>query len=143
MFLEGTGVGQDHTEAAKWYNRAAAQGHAIAQYTLGVLYAGGTGVGQDYREAVKWCQLAAVQDDQDALENLGKLQKLLCIPAPPAGTNVRTVLLTSAAGRRCNNALGKVVAPSKGDAVTAGRVAVLLDGGAKPKAFKLMNLYII
>lgn len=50
-------------EAAKWYQKAAEQGNADAQRTLGALYARGTGVPKDYTETVKWYRKAAEQGD--------------------------------------------------------------------------------
>ncbi|EET45192.1 hypothetical protein NEISICOT_01187 [Neisseria sicca ATCC 29256] len=35
---KGQGVRQDHAQAAQWYRKAAEQGHAVAQYNLGVAY---------------------------------------------------------------------------------------------------------
>jgi len=35
----GRGVPQDDAQAVTWYRQAAEQGHAIAQYNLGVMYA--------------------------------------------------------------------------------------------------------
>ena len=42
-----------------WWRKAADQGHADAQYTLGLRYDLGDGVPQDYVEAHKWLSLAA------------------------------------------------------------------------------------
>jgi hypothetical protein len=50
---------------------AADQGHAEAQYNLGVMYYKGQGVPQDYAEAVKWYRLAADQGYAEAQYNLG------------------------------------------------------------------------
>ncbi len=36
MYRDGIGVPQDDAEAVRWYRLAADQGHAIAQYHLGV-----------------------------------------------------------------------------------------------------------
>ena len=43
-------------EAVNWYRRAADQGHADAQFNLGVSYADGEGVPQDFTSAspVEW-----------------------------------------------------------------------------------------
>jgi TPR repeat protein len=49
---------------------AARQGHAIAQFTLGVMYRNGRGVSQDNTEAAKWYQKAADQGVVRALINL-------------------------------------------------------------------------
>ena len=40
MLLEGATVPQDYAEAAKWYRKAADQGLADAQNTLGYMYSG-------------------------------------------------------------------------------------------------------
>ena len=48
-------------DAAAWYRRAVEQGHAEAQYNLGVLYAKGQGVPQAYVQAHMWFNLAAVR----------------------------------------------------------------------------------
>ena len=50
---EGEGVPQDYVQALKWYRLAAAQGDALAQYNLGVMYAKGQGVPQDYAEGLE------------------------------------------------------------------------------------------
>ena len=42
MYDEGDGVPQDFEEAAKWYRKAAEQGNAKAQCSLGLMYASGT-----------------------------------------------------------------------------------------------------
>ena len=51
----------DYAEAVKWYRKAAEQGHARAQYSLGFMYYNGRGVPQDYAEAMKWYRKAADQ----------------------------------------------------------------------------------
>jgi hypothetical protein len=51
---------EDDVEAAKWFRRAAEQGHRLAESCLGRIYATGIGVPQDYVEAYKWYNLAAV-----------------------------------------------------------------------------------
>ena len=45
--------------AVEWYRKAAQQGHASAQFNLGVKYAKGKGVPQDYAAAHKWFNLGA------------------------------------------------------------------------------------
>ena len=144
MYAEGEGVKQDHTEAAKWYRKAAEQGDALAQYNLGAMHANGDGVPQDFAVALQWFQLvpAAEQGNETALEGLDILQQDNLIPTPPPGTAVTAILLTSAAGSKHNNKPGIVVAPAGGTVVKPGRVAVLLEGAASPIAFKLMNLRV-
>ena len=62
------GVARDHKTAAEWFAKAAAQGDAIAQNTLGVLYNNGTasGVAQDFKAAAAWYAKAAAQGIADA-----------------------------------------------------------------------------
>ena len=61
----------NYAEAVKWYRRAAEQGHAVAQISLGILYDQGQGVSQDYGKAVKWYRKAAEQGDAGAQFDLG------------------------------------------------------------------------
>ena len=57
----------------KWYTKAAEQGHAYAQYHLGIAYNEGKGVPQDYKQAVKWYKKAAEQGQTSAQFNLGAM----------------------------------------------------------------------
>ena len=57
---------EDYAEAVKWYRKAAEQGHAEAQYLLGVMYNNGNGVIKDFQEARKWYQKAAEQGHEGA-----------------------------------------------------------------------------
>jgi TPR repeat protein len=43
------------------FQLAAEQGHADAQYSLGIMYHEGQGMSQNYAEAAKWLRLAAEQ----------------------------------------------------------------------------------
>jgi TPR repeat protein len=59
MYENGLGVEQDFKEAVKWYQKAADQGHAKAQYNLGFMYGMGKGVEQNYVTAYAWASIAA------------------------------------------------------------------------------------
>lgn len=59
-------VPRDYAEAAKWYRKAAEQGHAGAQYNLGFMYGTGRGVPQNDVEAYVWWSLSAAQGDKQA-----------------------------------------------------------------------------
>ncbi|MEX2648354.1 MAG: tetratricopeptide repeat protein [Alphaproteobacteria bacterium] len=61
----------DYAEAVKWYRKAADQGLAEAQFTLGVMYHDGLGESQDDAEALKWFRKGADQGDAPAQINLG------------------------------------------------------------------------
>jgi TPR repeat protein len=66
-------VAHDCSEAAKWYLRAAQQGHAIAASNLGVLYAHGWGVKQSDTEAVEFFRAAAEKGNAGGQSNLGAM----------------------------------------------------------------------
>ena len=55
----GEGVDKDKAVAVEWYQKAAEQGYARAQFSLGVCYAYGEGVDEDHAVAVEWYQKAA------------------------------------------------------------------------------------
>ena len=59
--LEGKGVPQDKTEAARWFRKAAGQGHGEAQYRLAMLLLSGDGVRRDTAEATRLFRKAAEQ----------------------------------------------------------------------------------
>ena len=62
MYDKGYGVEIDFVQARKWYQKAAKQGHAVAQYKLGLIYyMGYGGVSEDSNKARKWLQEAAKQ----------------------------------------------------------------------------------
>lgn len=69
-YLDGDGVQQNDSEAAKWLALAAAQGQAIAEYRLGTLYERGRGVKSDTAKAAHWYQLAATHGNRKAMHNL-------------------------------------------------------------------------
>ena len=60
-YYYGRGVPEDHTEAVKWYRKAADQNYAPAQHSIGGCYFVGHGVIWDYEEAIKWYRKAADQ----------------------------------------------------------------------------------
>ncbi len=65
------GKRSDYQEAIKWYQKAADQGYAKAQYNLAFMYANGKGVQQDDKQALYWYQKAADQGGVNAQFNLG------------------------------------------------------------------------
>lgn len=64
------GVLQDYAEAAKWYERAALQGNAMAQHNLALMYARGEGVVRNPDMAYFWYKKAALQGEPSAQNNL-------------------------------------------------------------------------
>ena len=66
-------VAEKYQQAFPACKRAAEQGHAEAQYNLGVMYQNGEGVQEDKREAVKWYRKSAEQGFARAQYNLGSM----------------------------------------------------------------------
>jgi TPR repeat protein len=56
-------MNMNYPAAVKWYQRAAGQGYADAQSTLGEMYLGGLGVLQSNMQAYVWFSLAAANED--------------------------------------------------------------------------------
>ncbi len=74
MYDDGRGVAQDDAEAVLLYRLAADQGHAEAQYNLGVMYDDGRDVAQDDAEAVRLYRLAADQGYDLAIKALSRVR---------------------------------------------------------------------
>ena len=79
MYQTGSGVSPDCDKALKWTEKAALQGHTLAQSHLGMMYSKGCGekVTKNLFEAYYWTALAAKQGLQFARENLKKLEEQL------------------------------------------------------------------
>ena len=71
MYNIGRGVQQDIDEAESWFLKAAKQGHADAQSTLGYIYK--YSLKQDHAKAENWFLKAAEQGDADAQFYLGSM----------------------------------------------------------------------
>ncbi len=67
----GIGIAKDEQKAVEWFQKAADQGYAVAQFNMGMGYANGRGVDKDERKAVEWFQKAADQGYAAAQNNLG------------------------------------------------------------------------
>lgn len=66
-------VAMDYAQAFKWYELAAEQGLAEAQFALAFMWEQGQGTCQDYPEAVKWYAAAAEQGYALAQNSLGDM----------------------------------------------------------------------
>ena len=66
-------VKKDYATALKLWRPLAEQGHAKAQYFLGLMHANGQGVTRDYKEAVRWYRMAAKQGNRAAQFWLGSV----------------------------------------------------------------------
>ncbi|MCX7108694.1 MAG: tetratricopeptide repeat protein [Proteobacteria bacterium] len=74
-YAKGESVPRNIAEAVKWFRMAAMQGHAEAQFSLGLLYHFGhnQGIHQNYAETAKWWLMAAEQGDAKAQSALAQL----------------------------------------------------------------------
>jgi TPR repeat protein len=71
--LEGLGTKQNLIEGIKWLRKAAFQGDAKAQYSLGMAYCDGEGVRKNIRYAQAWLGKAAQQGHKKASAKLLKI----------------------------------------------------------------------
>lgn len=71
MLFFGKGVSQDKTEAVLWYERAAVQNNAEAQYSLANCYASGEGTQQNFGKALYWYEKATANGNAEAANTLG------------------------------------------------------------------------
>lgn len=67
MYHYGQGVAQDYRKAAEWYQKAAFNGHVLAQVRLADLCYYGRGIKQDCAKAQELYRKAATQGNADAL----------------------------------------------------------------------------
>jgi len=93
-------VKQDAAEAVRWFRKAAEQGYAGGQCSLGFIYANGQGVKQDHAEAVRWFRKAAEQGLVNAVAAL----KRLSLGAVTSNASPSTPkAMAPATGRVCSN----------------------------------------
>ena len=71
--LRGDGVPQDYEKSVYWFRKAAEQGDAFAQQSLGYRYKFGEGVKQDYTQALEWFKKSANQNHVPAAFEIGNL----------------------------------------------------------------------
>lgn len=70
---DARGVERNDWEAARWFQTAAQQGHAGAQYQMGVICESGEGVPEDCGKAAEWYLKSAEQGNVPAGYRLGCL----------------------------------------------------------------------
>ena len=63
LYLDGSGVGRDQRQAARWFNLAAEKGHRFAQALLGQLLINGDGVPRQRARGLMWLTLAKQSAD--------------------------------------------------------------------------------
>ena len=81
MYEHGWGVERNLSRATYWYGKAldlyrksAERGIPSAQRGLGRMYQEGRGVPQDIRQAVMWYRKAAEQGDEEAKQQLKRIE---------------------------------------------------------------------
>ena len=72
LYETGKAVSRSNADAVVWYQEAAAQGNASAQYHLALLYSHGSGIPRNEPMAVRWLQQAAHQGLSSAQFELGR-----------------------------------------------------------------------
>ena len=75
VFAVDFAIQESPHEAFHWFEKAALQGHVIAQYCLGNCYSDGVGVESDREQAMFWWKLASEQGYSEAKEALSKEQR--------------------------------------------------------------------
>jgi len=75
-YLTGTGVIQDNSQAARWFVKAADQGHIKAAYHLGLLYKDGIDIGKNIQSAFDNFLKAAQREHIAAMYELGNYYSL-------------------------------------------------------------------
>ena len=63
----------DYVSAVGWFEKAAANGNAEAQYVLGAMYYEGEMIEQDYTKAIEWFEKAATNGNAEAQYVLGAM----------------------------------------------------------------------
>lgn len=95
-YEHGLGVPLDYQLALEWYQKSAAKGNCVAQFSLGTMHKNGFGTPQDTAKAFDWFQQSARQGYSDAESQLAELsatalrQNLATKNGFAAGTLVHT-----------------------------------------------------
>ena len=64
---------KDYIKACEWYQKAAEDDYAYAQYSLGYCYEQGQGVKSNRYRAIDWYKKAAAQGNESAEKALKKM----------------------------------------------------------------------
>lgn len=74
-YEHGLGVPQDFRKAQYWYQKSAAMGNQVAQYSLGMMHLEGRGVPKDVEQARTWLRQSAERGYGDAVTALASIRK--------------------------------------------------------------------
>ena len=88
IHLDSSAVDEhDEEESVRWYEKAAKQGLAQAQFNFGACYEKGIGVKQDAKQALDWYKKAAAQGNEQAKTIVTRLEKGLNKPPPDSSSS--------------------------------------------------------
>lgn len=73
MYKGGRGAPLDFQKATEWFQMAADQGHACAQFHVGMAYITGEGVPRDYPKAMQWFRKAGDQGHSGGVHNVATM----------------------------------------------------------------------
>ena len=129
---------QDYAEANKWHRKAAAQGHAGAQFMMAQSYEHGDGgLSKSVTKAINLYSKASGQSDSHYAEHAkAALDRLRAVASVGELTGARAALTGLQAKPEMNGVMGVVKSFSE----ATGRYAVQLDTGGEPVMVKEANL---
>lgn len=83
MYLNGEDeVAQDFEKSARWLEKLAETGNAVAQFNMGLYSAKGCGVTRDFAKAAEWMRRAAENGNEDAPALAERYSKLAAVLSP-------------------------------------------------------------
>jgi TPR repeat protein len=118
-YMNGDGVPQDYTQAAKWLRKSAEKGDSLAMESMGWFYAKGYGVPTDAHQAEMWFRKAADQGDTNAKIALEATQRLLALGPSAYQTAIFDGWQTVPSGTYCNTTATATPSPYQNGLVTA------------------------
>jgi len=71
--MDGLGMKKNYYSAFEWFDKAATQDFAEAQYSLGIMYREGLAVLKNRKSAIKWFLKASKQGHTGAEQGLNQL----------------------------------------------------------------------
>jgi TPR repeat protein len=98
------GVKKDDERTLYFFRKAAEQGYAPAQNSMGVAYNAGKGVEYDDNKAIYWFRKAAAQGNDDARENLATLEQFYSTHGGSNGVDAERQRQESGRRLRCDSA---------------------------------------
>ena len=150
MCIRDRGVAKDEFTAAKWFRKGAEQGHAGAQYNLGVMYANGQGVPQSLSEALRWLRKAeanGIEQVADVIQAVLQMQREQQAAAAEAEAAAAAPIPIATTVHLCGLQAKPELNGQRGvvtdfDA-SSGRCSVQLEDGRGPYKIKPENLEMV